>query len=379
MPYAKRKCSACSGEFRPSNDPVRTTCWPCAQKKTGNAKAVALAAEIKRPGALEPAQENRVRELLRKDAMSLEEIAEALDLRPSERGIIEKAIEGMKEAGSAIYQRADGRFSLNPDVEPGGLSEVRLGDRGDGWSVVGFVADTHLGSKHERLDVLNTLYDTFAAEGVQHVYHGGNWIDGEARFNKYSLKVFGLDNQLDYMIQNYPTRPGITTHYVTGDDHEGWYQIRECINIGERLEDKAKRAGRSDLRYLGYMEADVRLQAAGGASTPMRVMHGGGGSAYALSYKLQKIVESLTGGEKPSILSVGHYHKFCYAYVRNVHAFMPGCTKDQDVFMRKQSIEAHVGGVLAWIKQDPADGHVTRFRAEWMPFYDHGYYEKRFE
>jgi predicted phosphodiesterase len=260
---------------------------------------------------------------------------------------------------------------------PGGEHTVRLADRGDGWRVLGLVSDTHLGSKHERLDVLEKLYTLFAEEGVKHVFHGGNWVEGESRFNRHDIKVFGLEAQLRYFIDNYPARDGIATYYVAGDDHEGWWQQREVLNIGQMLEDKARAAGRTDLHYLGYVEADVELKAKRGSSV-MRVMHGGGGATYAYSYVLQKTVESFQGGEKPAVCVVGHHHKWDYCFPRSVHAILPGCVCDQSIFMRKKKIEAHVGGVLAWIKQSP-DGAITRFRAEFVPFFDRGYYERRYD
>jgi predicted phosphodiesterase len=260
---------------------------------------------------------------------------------------------------------------------PGGRHTVRVADRGDGWKVMGFVADTHLGSKHERPDVLKALYDIFAAEGVTHVFHGGNWIEGESRVNRHDIAVFGLESQLRHFIDTYPARKGITTYYVAGDDHEGWYQQREQLNIGATLQEKAEKAGRHDLHYLGYVEADVELKARKGSAV-LRVMHGGGGASYAYSYVLQKTVEAFQGGEKPHVLCMGHHHKYDSCYPRGVHAFMPGCTSDQSIWMRKKKIEACVGGVLAWMKQAP-DGSVTRFRPEWLPFYNRGYYERRYE
>lgn len=270
------------------------------------------------------------------------------------------------------------RFARSNPGAPGGQHRRRLRDRGDGWSVIGFTSDNHLGSKFERMDVLEELYTIFAGEGVTDVYQAGNWIDGESRMTRHDTRIFGLQNQVDYFVEKWPVRKGITTHFVAGDDHEGWYQKRELIHIGPFAEMAARKAGREDLVYLGYLEADVALSS-GGAATPMRIMHGGGGATYAYSYVLQKTVESFQGGEKPGILCLGHHHKWDYCYPRNVHAFMPGCTEDQSSFMRKKKIEAHVGGVLGWIKQDPKDGHILRFRAEWIPFYDKGYYERRFE
>jgi predicted phosphodiesterase len=260
---------------------------------------------------------------------------------------------------------------------PGGRFSACLADRGDGWRVFGVVADTHLGSRHYRPDVLRDLYDLFAAEGVTEVYHAGNWIEGESKVNRHDISVFGLSSQIRYFIEEYPSRPGIVTAYVAGDDHEGWYQQREQINIGRHLESEALAAGRTDLKYLGYIEADVMLQASPGRTCAMRVMHGGGGSSYALSYRPQKIVESLQGGEKPNVLLIGHYHKQFYATMRNVHVLLPGCTEDQSIFMRKHSIEAHVGGALVYLKQDDRDGHVTDFVPRFRSYFDRTYYSNR--
>ena len=262
---------------------------------------------------------------------------------------------------------------------PGGYQPVKVKPRKDGWTVIGAISDTHLGSKHERLELNEKLFDIFEQEGVTQVFHGGNWIEGEARFNRYDVSVYGLDAQIDYFIDHYPQRAQIGTYYVAGDDHEGWYQQRELINIGERLEERARTRGREDLHYLGYMEADVALVGKKGASTPMRVIHAGGGTGYALSYRPQKIVESLQGGEKPSVLLIGHYHKAVYAYIRNVHTVSLGTGEDQSMFMRKHAIEAHVGGWIIRFKQDEVDGHILRFAPEFIPFYDRGYYEKRYE
>jgi hypothetical protein len=41
--------------------------------------------------------------------------------------------------------------------------------------------------------------------------------------------------------------------------------------------------------------------------------------------------------------------------------------------MRKQKIQAHVGGWIVEITVNE-DGIITRFRSEWIPFYDKGFY-----
>ena len=238
----------------------------------------------------------------------------------------------------------------------------------------GLTSDNHLGSKYQRMDVLNALFDIWAREGVKTVYQCGNMIDGEARFNKFDIFVYGLQNQVDYFVENWPKREGITTKFITGDDHEGWYIQREGINIGKLIEMTAQEKGRKDLVFLGHMEHDITLKAKNGVAT-MRLIHAGGGSAYATSYAPQKIVESYQGGEKPNILLVGHYHKAEYGYPREVHVVQAGCTEDQTPFMRKLKIQAHVGGWTIEFDQDDK-GIIHHFKVECHPFSDLGYYDK---
>lgn len=242
----------------------------------------------------------------------------------------------------------------------------------------GATSDNHLGNKNSRLDVLNDLYDRFAKAKVQAVFNAGNWIDGEARFNKHELLVHGMDNQLAYLAENYPRRKGIKTYAVAGDDHEGWYAQREGVDIGRYAEMKMQDAGRDDWVNLGYMESHVRLVNANtGASAILAVVHPGGGSAYAISYTVQKIVESLDGGEKPAVGLYGHYHKLMCANVRNVWCIQTGCTEDQTTFMRKKKLDAHVGGVILGLEQDPDTGAIVGCSPELVRYFVKGYYQNR--
>lgn len=262
---------------------------------------------------------------------------------------------------------------------PGGFFSLPLKDRGDGWCVIGAVADKHLCSKHYRADVLKTLYRIYADEGVTDVYDAGNWIEGEAYFNRHDISVFGLDAQIEYFIQEHPHIPGITTHFVAGDDHEGWYQQREQISIGKHLEQRAKAAGRDDFHFLGYVEADVYLKTPLGAAARLKVMHGGGGATYAVSYQAQKAVEALQPGEKPDILILGHHHKLLYFYPRGVHVVLPGCTADQSIHMRKRHIEAHVGGAVLYIRQHLGKGFVTEFVPRFKTFFDRSFTQRYYD
>lgn len=90
-------------------------------------------------------------------------------------------------------------------------------------------------------------------------------------------------------------------------------------------------------------------------------------NSYALSYRIQKILESLSGGEKPNILVAGHTHKYVKIFERNVYAFSAGSIQRQTPWMRGKRIAAHVGFVIAdyWVN----DKGISKMRETWYPFY----------
>lgn len=257
-----------------------------------------------------------------------------------------------------------------------GFFPLRVIDTGD-WITFGLVADTHLCCKEERLGELHTQYDLFAREGVTEVFHAGNIVDGYvARINGGSVFNSTVDGQAQYVVANYPTRKGITTYFITGDDHEGWWQ-KEGFNFGFYLQAIAHCAGREDLRYIGHVEADVSIKSKDGRerATVMKIQHPGGGSSYARSYTAQKQVEALEGGEKPAILVQGHYHVSNYMSERNVHVIgMPGF-QDQTIFARKKRLRMEVGGAILSFKRNPDDGAVTRCRVEFNRYFTRSYYK----
>jgi hypothetical protein len=248
-----------------------------------------------------------LRDALRKSPMTAEGIAERFGIS---RARAEVALEDLQQQGLDV-QEFGGRFSIGKAApaprHERGLEIPEYHSRPDGTYIFGFTSDNHLCSKYSRLDVLNDLYDQFAAQGVDRVLNAGNWIDGEARFNMHDLLVHGMDAQLKYLADNYPTRPGLVTYAVAGDDHEGWYCQREGVDIGRYAQNVMREAGRNDWVDMGYMESYVRLvNSQSGESTMLHLMHPGGGSSYAVSYTVQKIVEGYDGGDKPAVLLAGH-------------------------------------------------------------------------
>jgi len=362
----ERVCPGCSKKkIYPREN---TYCSPqCYQ-----AQRVPSAPEASREGDLA----KKVHALLKKGAYSVQELASRLDRGPKQ---IDEAIKVLHAGGFQVHvKKANGEAiaELHRDVPMGGVHHIdRKIFRGNEFRF-GFLGDTHLASRCARVDALEAMYDIYAGEGITTVFHGGNLIDGECRFNKFDLLAHGIEGQCALAAKQYPQRKGIVTKFIAGDDHEGWYVQREGVDIGRVMEDRFRAAGREDLKYIGYMEADIKLPTLDGkGQTWIRLIHPGGGSAYAISYSAQKLVESFQGGEKPAVLLIGHYHKMDFCLPREVFCVQGGCFQDQTPFMRKNKLQAHVGGWICRLVQAP-DGHVSRFSAEFVRFYDRGFYDK---
>ncbi len=234
-----------------------------------------------------------------------------------------------------------------------------------GESVIkfGVVSDTHLCSKYQQLTYLKDIYNIFAKNGIRDVYHAGDLSGG---YNKrradqmYGLipGCIGADEQTEYIVNNYPKIPGITTHFITGN-HDHWHINNGGVDIGKRITKE-----REDMNYLGLSNVTVDLT----PNCRMEINHPLDGSAYALSYSIQKYMDSMPGGEKPNILLNGHHHKAMYLFYRNIHALECGTFEAQTLWMKGKRIAVQVGGFMVTVHVDK-EGTVTRFAPEFIPYY----------
>ena len=298
---------------------------------------------------------------LKRSVLTLDQVSEILSCTPSEAAVKLKEL----EAGGHNVLAVGGTYSIERKPSLGSRSTYVYYSRPDNTYVFGACGDAHLGSKYERVDCLNELYDLYASEGVDRVFNTGNWIEGEASFNKHDVSIRGMDAQLAHLVRFYPCRKGLVTYAVSGDDHEGWYGQREGVDIGKRAEAEFRDGGRDDWVNLGFMESAVRLVNSNtGKEAVLSVIHPGGGSAYALSYTSQKIIESYSEAERPDVQLQGHYHKLWSGMILGSWVVQTGTTQDQTPFMRKKRLQAHVGGAIVTAHQDPKSGRIYRFKPE---------------
>lgn len=232
----------------------------------------------------------------------------------------------------------------------------------DGTKIVKFaiMGDTQIGSKYTQLTHLHAFYDLCVESGIKNVYHTGDLTDGlKMRVgHEYELYEVSADDMRDDVIKNYPSRPGITTHFITGN-HDASIYKQVGYDIGAAIAN-----GRPDMVYLGRDCAIVDIT----PNCKLELRHPWDGTAYALSYKIQKMIEAMESDSKPNILAVGHYHKAEYLFYRNVHALQTGCFQGQTPFTRGKGISVHLGGWIVTVRVDEK-GYIQSFAPEFIPFY----------
>jgi predicted phosphodiesterase len=296
-------------------------------------------------------------------------LAEAIDCSPS---YVQRWLNRRELAQDEVYAEEDKQLTqilskLSPKEKAAILRnasevppEVKPWEMSTDVVRFGVMSDTHVGHKNFREDWLYRAYDFWAKCGAEFIYHSGDIVEGMSGRDGqiYELTKFGFEEQVDETAKLFDQCPA-PIRAITGN-HDGWFKIKGNIGacVGKTLENRCH-----NFTHLGQDEADELL-----GNIKVKLWHGGDGASYALSYRTQKFVEALTGGDKPHILLSGHAHKSIFFQFRNVEIIEAGTLQSQTRFMRGKKLAAHptVYMVEAWQNDDG----LERIRVECLRFYE---------
>ena len=285
---------------------------------------------------------------------SINSLCDSLKVNPK---ILFATIESLQEDGYQIennceyYQLARTTDQSQNVYNPSWEGEQEL--------TFAIVSDTHLGSKSQQLTYLNDFYDRCVLAGVKNVYHAGDWIDGMEVYEgqTYNLHSIGMDAQKEYAVKYYPYRKGITTRGIGGN-----HDLKTFAKTGYDVI-KAIAKERADIEYLGQYFARVNL-------TPkcvLQLCHPMGKQAYSVSYRIQRKVDSLFGGDKPAIIAEGHFHSSCWLFRRNVQALMLPSFQGPNDLSRRLGLESDIGGAIITARFDK-EGTIREFTPKFIPY-----------
>lgn len=240
-----------------------------------------------------------------------------------------------------------------------GISKVPVVDFDGARVRIGHLTDTHIGSAYADPERIYQAFEEFKKAGVDFITHSGDVTEGMSNRpgHIYELSHLGYAAQKDEAVEIFSQWTDTDIYAIDGN-HDRWFIKSAGAKIVEDIDSAVE-----NFHFIGHDEGDISL---GGKAT-LKLWHGEDGNSYALSYRLQKILESLSGGEKPSVMIAGHVHKYVSIFERNVYAVSAGTMQRQTPWMRGKRIAAHVGFVIAdyWINEDG----ISKFRHTWHPFY----------
>jgi predicted phosphodiesterase len=231
---------------------------------------------------------------------------------------------------------------------------------GDSFSF-GYLSDTHIGSKYFNPELFAYMVKFFQEQKPDFILNAGDHLEGMSGRpgHVYELSQVGFAQQFKYAVELYKQLEPIP-HYGISGNHDLWYYQKgdQGIDVGVELEKSVP-----NYHNLGQSEGTFECNG-------IRIMlyHGGDGTAYATSYKMQKLIESFSNGMKPHIVLSGHYHKSLYMFSRGVHGIECATLCGQTGWMKGKKIPAHMGFGICRVFFNHRG--VERFVHEFIPWYE---------
>lgn len=224
---------------------------------------------------------------------------------------------------------------------------------------VGAMTDTHIGSLKMPPERIYQAFEEFKKEKVDFIVHAGDVTEGMSnrQGHIYELSSLGYSNQKALAVEIFKQWTDSDIYAIDGN-HDRWYIKSNGAKIVEEIASSV-----DNFHFIGHDEGDISLK----GKAILKLWHGEDGNSYALSYRLQKILESLTGGEKPNAMICGHTHKFVDIFERHVFCTSIGSMQSQTPWMRGKRIAAHTGFAIIdyWVN----DKGICKKTSTWHPFY----------
>jgi predicted phosphodiesterase len=214
-----------------------------------------------------------------------------------------------------------------------------------------------MGSIYYKPEFMLSAFAEYANNNVNFLVIAGDLVEGMSPRpgHIYECTHLGYDAQKTYAIEQLSRWKGKI--YAIDGNHDRWYLKANGALIVKDICDALPNA-----TFLGHDEGDIRIN-----GIWIKVFHGEDGASYATSYRIQKIIESISGGEKPNVLLLGHDHKQSNFFERNIHAVGGGCLSTQSRWMRSKRMAAHPG---FWILEMTINkSGIVKFTTTWYPFY----------
>jgi len=276
------------------------------------------------------------------------------------RDTMRRTIEQLLERSYAITQTAAEHHVWSTKVPRIVAPPTILWDK-DVWEFkIGAMSDWHDGSKAAQISARNKAIEIMYKEGVRDIVVAGDIFAGNKVYRGQEVDNVSMspDDQIAITECYCPRYEGLK-YRIMGGNHDFSFVVHNATDALFRLCEK-----RDDFEWYGYDLVTVRLT----EDVDALIWHPKGSSAYAMSYRSQKMVEQLAFQQlmeviktnatpKVRFLFAGHWHNIFMWYAKGpINIVHTGGFEGQNNLTRRIGwIDPHI---CAWI----ISGEITKDR-----------------
>lgn len=216
-------------------------------------------------------------------------------------------------------------------------SPVNTWDEEEWHAKIAIVSDTHINNKQCKIDELHEFYNKAEVENVDAIVHAWDlteWIN-VYKWQVYELLNVSFEDQLKYVIDNYPKAKGKQTYFIQGNHDEAW--------LKQAWADfwKAVSKERKDMVNMWFYNNKININ-----WINVELQHGWGWSPYAVSYHLQKYMERMWRLDETDIFILWHYHRALLMEYRDMIAMLPWAFLGESLLAKRFKLW---NNIMGWI------------------------------
>lgn len=236
--------------------------------------------------------------------------------------------------------------------------------------IFGIASDLHFGSKACQLTALHEFANICKKNGVKYILTPGDVMAGMNvyRGQIHDVYAYSSKEQEDSVLLNLPF--GFEWYLLGGNHDYSFISKGGGHNPLLVLETK-----RDDIHYVGY--DDVNLPILNGISA--KLWHPCGGSAYSISYRLQKGIEQLAFAELTAIsktndqpqvrfVFAGHLHIQMQAMFGPIMGMQCGSFEGRTNYLKKLGLYPIIGGYIVKVSINKTTKLIKNFEAKFHIF-----------
>lgn len=262
---------------------------------------------------------------LKNHRMSLDDLCDVFKKEPDEmRGMLSE-LSGEHHVPVDVKR---GKYHVNMLPDNGNVFVISRQDSKERNMKFAVASDLHFASKFHLPRTFNEAMKRTEDAGIKRVYVAGDICDGVNIYRGHleNLVTPSLEGQTDIAAEAFSKHPNLEFWGIAGN-HD--YSFTKAVGAKPLSIIEAKA---DNFKNLGDLRADVIYH-----GIRLRLLHGGGGRAYATSYPAQTYLRDLFKGSErdeiskmPHVIGMGHYHTVLSMKDHGIVIVQPGSFQDGD-------------------------------------------------